>query len=549
MSLRDWFKSDSVPRGAPVPSIQQQIAVTFDTTITQPALPIPRSMQLPVQRIYQAAKSSYLTDNWNASTTSADTEIRSSLTNLRARSRALIRDSAYAKRAGVIVVNNVIGGGMGLQAQVKSTRRKLISGLNAAIEDAWKCWNRADYCHTGGSLHFADLERALVQEVFEAGEVFVRMHTTSFGGSEIPFALEMIESERVPHEFQSIAVTRGEARLGIEVDKYYRPITYWVRDRHPSDIHPGGIPTENIRPVPASEIIHLRVIDRWPQTRGMPWLHAVARKLNDMDGYSEAEITAARAAAMYLGWEENPDTNAPGVQRQEDGSYQAEIRPNTILRPPPGSKLNFWAPNRPNSALDPFMRYMLREVAAGVGVSYESLSRDYSQSNYSSSRLSLLDDRDLWRVLQMWFIRNFRDTVHRRWMQQAVFAGAIEGVPVAQYMADAKKFESVKYKPRGWSWVDPTKEVEAFKEALKAGFTTRTAIIAQTASGADIEDVDQERREELDNAAELDLEFDTDPGADQKVAAPAAPKKSEPEKVDDEEPETPEEGRQMRLVK
>ena len=46
------------------------------------------------------------------------------------------------------------------------------------------------------------------------------------------------------------------------------------------------------------------------------------------------------------------------------------------------------------------MRFMLREIAAGTGVSYESLSRDYSQSNYSSSRLALIDDRDLWRVFQ-----------------------------------------------------------------------------------------------------------------------------------------------------
>ena len=44
-------------------------------------------------------------------------------------------------------------------------------------------------------------------------------------------------------------------------------------------------------------------------------------------------------------------------------------------------------------------------LAAGCGPSYESLSRDYSQSNYSSSRLSLLDDRDLWRVLQQWWLR------------------------------------------------------------------------------------------------------------------------------------------------
>jgi hypothetical protein len=54
--------------------------------------------------------------------------------------------------------------------------------------------------------------------------------------------------------------------------------------------------------------------------------------------------------------------------------------------------MDFVNPNRPNSTLDPFMRFLLREIAAGVGVSYESLSRDYSQSNYfKSSRL--IDDR------------------------------------------------------------------------------------------------------------------------------------------------------------
>lgn len=547
MSIRDYFRSASPPRETAAPSIQQQMQVVYHPPVDLPAIDVRRSLPAPaVKRMYQAAKSSYLTPGFGQATGSSDTEIRSSLTNLRARSRALVRDSAYAKRASVIVVNNVIGGGMGLQAQVKSSRRKLLARVNTAIETAWERWSCAEYCHTGGTLHFSDFERALMGEVFEAGEVFVRMHTTPFGGSDIPFALELIESERVPHEFQT-AATGDNARLGIEVDKFYRPLRYWIRDRHPSDLWPGGTPTDMVRPVPASEIIHLRIVERWPQTRGVPWMHATLRKLNDMDGYTEAEITAARAAAMYLGWEENPDPMDPSVERQDDGSFQMELQPNTILRPRPGTKLNFYTPNRPNSALDAFMRYMLREFASGTGygMRYSSLSGDYSQATYSSERAAQLDDRDGWRALQAWWMRAFRAPVHKRWLQQSVFAHAIEGIPTAEYMAAPEKFEAVKYKARGWSWIDPTKEVQAYKEAEKAGYITKTQIIAQTAPGQDVEDVLAERRDELDMAAELGLTFDTDPGADQKAAAPAKP---EEDNTDAGEPE-PEEQQRMRVVK
>jgi lambda family phage portal protein len=495
--------------------------------------------------MYASAQPSRLTAGWGTSTASADTEIRSSLTNLRARSRTLIRDAAYAKRANVVVVNNVIGGGMGLQAQVHSSRNKLHARVNEAIETAWKRWNRAEFCHTGGTLHFSDMERALMGQVFDAGEVFIREHKVPFGNSDIPYCLELIESERVPHGIEPHAVGgANEVRMGIEVDPYYRPLAYWIRDRHPSDFHyPAGQGSERIRRVPADEIIHLRLVERWPQTRGVPWLHAVARKLNDMDGYSEAEIIAARGAANYLASEEGSDPFDPNYEKQEDGTFETELEPGIILRPPAGRKMSFFAPNRPNSALDPFMRYMLREVAAGTGVSYESLSRDYSQSNYSSSRLALLDDRDLWKVLQMWFIRMFRERVHRNWLQQAVLANAVQGVSRSEFLMNRDKFEAVKYKPRGWSWVDPTKEVSAYKEAEKAGYITKTQIIAQTGGGVDFEDVMEERRQELDTAAEKNLQFDTDPGADK--PAPVAAK-AEPEPEDEEEEE---ESVQMRLIK
>ena len=458
------------------------------------------------RRMYESARPSRLTAGWQASTTSADAEINASLTSLRGRARSLGRDSAYAKRARGIVVNNVIGTGMGLQAQVRNSRGELHKRANDGIEYAWECWARAENCHTGGALSFADLERLLMAEVFEAGEVFVRMHMRAFGEMGVPFALEVIESERVPHEFQQYA-TSANTRMGIEVDEFFRPVSYWVREQHPNDVGLSLVGSERVFRVPAEQMIHLRVIDRWPQTRAVPWVHAAAKTLNDMNGYSDAEITAARGAANYMAHQETSDLDDPDVELQEDGTYQTELSPGIITRGP--GKMDFFAPNRPNSAFDPFMRSMLRQVAAAMDVSYESLSRDYSQSNYSSSRLALLDDRDVWRVMQMWFIRSFRDIVHRRWLPQALLADGVEGVTLAEYASAPDKFEAVKFRPRGWGWVDPTKEVEAYKAAVRSGFMTLQDVIST--SGSDIEDVMEQRNREVKMAEESGLIFDSDP--------------------------------------
>ena len=467
------------------------------------------------KRMYMNAKASRLTDGWTTTNGSADGELISSLTVMRSRSRALVRDSSYAKRAKVIVVNNVVGTGIGLQAQVKSVRGELNQRVNDQIEDAWAEWCRADSCHTGGRLHFADLERAVMAQVFEAGEAFLRIHWRPFGASNIPFTLELIEAERVVDEYASPYLTShdgNEIRMGVEVDEFYRPVAYWIRKRHPNDIRFGTWrASEEVERVAADQILHLCTIDRWPQTRGEPWMHTVLRRLNDMDGYSEAEIVRARGQAVRMGIIESGEDASSFGEEQPDGSVETELEPGTVQRLNPGEKWHDSNPTAPNPQLDPFMRYMLREVAAGTGPSYESLSRDYSQSNYSSSRLALLDDRDLWRHLQWWLIRDFRERVHRLWIQQAVYARAIPAISVEEYATNPNKFSAVRFKPRGWTWIDPTKEVEAFKEAVKQGFTTVGDVIAQTAGGRDIEDVLDERKRELDLMDEKELVFETSP--------------------------------------
>ena len=94
----------------------------------------------------------------------------------------------------------------------------------------------------------------------------------------------------------------------------------------------------------------------------------------------------------------------------------------------------------------------------------------------------------------------------------------------------------MRWKLRGWTWVDPTKEVAAYKEAVKAGFTTVTKVIEQTGSGDDVEDVLAQRRAELDMLDDLDIPVDTTP-VEAEVEANARPEPPEPDEEDDDEEE------------
>lgn len=463
--------------------------------------------------MYAAAKPSRLMSTFGTTQNSADAELASSFSALRSRSRQLVRDSSYAKRAKAIITNNVIGSGVGMQAQVRGVRGELNAPVNDSIENTWDYWACAEYAHTGGTLHFCDIERLAIGQIFEAGEVLIRVHERAFGDSTIPIALEVIESERLADEFAPIGVQTGtNVRLGIEVDEFLRPIAYWIRTMHQGDIRLDPGMSFTYERVPAANIFHLKVTDRFPQTRGVPWLHTAIIRLADIDGYSEAEITAARAAASYMAVIQSPEMDELVGEEQDGGQDQIELSPGMMRKLSPGETIAWNNPNRTNSQLDPFIRLMLREISSGCGVPYENVSNDYSNSNYSSSRLALIDSRDTWKVLQLWWIRNFREPFYKRWLTAAVMNGVVS-VPIAAYATDPQRYLKVKWKTRGWTWVDPEKEVAAYKEAIKAGLTTRTDVIAATADGRDIEDVDETRARELEDAQAVGLEYDTDPDA------------------------------------
>jgi lambda family phage portal protein len=186
---------------------------------------------------------------------------------------------------------------------------------------------------------------------------------------------------------------------------------------------------------------------------------------------------------------------------------------------------------------------MLRAVAAGIGVSFESISKNFSESNYSSSRLSLLEERDTYRVLQRYMIENFHQQVFNNWLEMAVLSGALN---LPGYETNPDRYRASKWVPRSWEWVDPQREVDAYKTAVRCGFKTLAQVI--TEQGGDLDAVLMQRQSELAKLDEMDIVLDTDPSevTEGGTSQPVRPMGSEPafeetEQVMEEAEDYPEE--------
>lgn len=460
------------------------------------------------RRAYQGARMSRLTADWVTSGTSADAEIKGSIKTLRNRARQLARDNDYARQSLRAIQNNVIGQGIKLQPQVRMQRGgKLDDRINEAIGHAWEEWSKRSTCDVAGLLSFQEIERLAVRSMAESGEVFIRMIRRPFGNSKVPFALQVLEADYLIDEDGPQPKGDNTVRMGIEVDSYLRPQFYHFYSSHPGDTNAAGyVGAKRVR-VPANEVIHLFQVERPNQTRGVTWFASALMRLHMLQGYEEAEVVRARASSALMGFITSPEGELFGDDLQ-NGERVSEFQPGVFKYLSPGESVTVPDLNAPDGQLEPFTRSMLRAVAAGVGVSFESISKNFSESNYSSSRLSLLEERDTYRALQRYMIESLHQRIYDAWLEMAVLSGTLN---LPGYETSPERYRQVRWVPRSWEWVDPMKEVEAYKAAVRCGFKTLGQVIAE--QGGDLDDVLVARQSELATVDELGIVLDTDPSA------------------------------------
>lgn len=443
---------------------------------------------------------------------SIDTELRYRLPYLRREARRLSFNNPIIGQYLELLKDNVIGpNGIRLQAQIKNNDGKLNKPFNNKIESAW-----ADFWSNpwvDGKLDGIGGEQLLMQTLAIDGEIFVRRVISP--RFKYGVALQMLDPDQIDSNFNRPAGPEGnEIRLGVEVDEWGKPVAYWVYSSNPTDMNGSS---RTCSRVPADEILHIFDPERIGQTRGFTWFNTVMQNLRNLDGYVEAAILAARTAAAAVPiFKQSAEF---GVD-EKAGNYKINITPGTGITLPAGLELQNWDPKHPNTNHAEFIKGNLRFTSSGLHVSYNALANDLENVNYSSMRSGLLIERDGWRGLQRMWIARFLTPVYDWFLWGALLTGNL-----ALDSRDPKKFQAVKWTPRGWAWVDPLKDMTAAVMGIENLLGSRTGYLAE--QGEDFEDICDEQASEKDIAEQAGLKI---PAVDQPAPVPGQEQTAPPAK-------------------
>ena len=410
-----------------------------------------------VRFAYDAARTGRRNGDWIATGASANTEVGGSLARMRERSRSLIRDNHWAKRAKAVWRTKVVGPGI----QPRSPNAK-------AMEVWYAVQSRLS---ADGRPHFGAIQRDVEGARWESGEVLIRRRMRRLSdGLPIPIQVQVIESDFLDTSRTIGLIDGGYILQGVEFDPTGQRRGYWLFGQHPGEVlnmgnRKGLGLVSNF--VPAEDVIHYYVPERPGQVRGVPALHAVLSRIRDVDDYQDTELVRKRTESCVAVGVESPDTESGdgphigAVVTDSAGNTVEKFSPGMIVRTKPGETLKF---NNPTYAggYGEYIRVGALDISAGTDIPYCLLTQDYSQSNYSSSRVGLVSFGE--EIEEYQWNSTIPILCQRVWdwvMEAAYLAGKLDSPSIP-----------VEWDPPGFDLLDRESEAKADSLMLENGTLT-----------------------------------------------------------------------------
>jgi lambda family phage portal protein len=227
--------------------------------------------------------------------------------------------------------SNVLGhAGIGLQMKVTENGGRPDTLANDLIERAWRDWAQSESCTVTGRMTWFDVQRLALRSTARDGDCILRMIRDAEG-----FRLQLLEGDRLDINFNMAKLDSGnEVRMGVEIDRFGRPVAYHLLDKHPSDV--SAVQTKR-ELIPADHVIHPFITDRIAQTRGTPWMVSAMTRLQMLGAYEEAELTAARVSASKMGFLVKKRSEGYIGDTDEEGNTLMEVEPGAIEELPMGT--------------------------------------------------------------------------------------------------------------------------------------------------------------------------------------------------------------------
>ncbi|MBF0342016.1 MAG: phage portal protein [Magnetococcales bacterium] len=444
-----------------------------------------------LRREYDGAKTGRRTDGWVTVGSDANAEISMASSRLRNRARDLVRNNPFAAKAVITYAASMVGSG------IRPRPKAATKALNAQITGLWEEFS--NQCDADGRTNFYGLQTLMVRSMVESGECLLQIiNRPSSLGLKVPLQLRILEADHLDGTRDGNLPGGGLIHQGIEFDTFGSRVAYWLYPQHPGSANTAGL-MKSIR-VPASNIIHLFDRMRPGQNRGVSWFAPALLRMRDLDDYDEAELIRKKVEACFVGFVINADPNQSLTQvRQEADEKRVEMfEPGMVSYLPPGKDIRFGSP-APTSGYVEYMRWHFHAVSAAMGLTYELLTGDLSQVNYSSLRAGLIEFRRRIDAMQrQLLIPQLCNPVWNRFLVTAQAAGVIGNGEI-----------HTQWTPPRFEAVDPQKDTMGEILLIRGGLMSLAEGIAR--QGYDPDVVTAEFAEMNKVLDQLGLVLDTDP--------------------------------------
>lgn len=444
-----------------------------------------------------ASKTKRSLKGFNARSSSPQEDIDFNNYTLRQRARILFMSAPLARSAIATNRTNVIGVGLKLKSRVD---RKFL-GLSAEaadelqkhIEKEFDIWaGDRKGCDAIGVNDFYDQQQLVFQSYLVNGDCFALvLHKDTDPLHPYSLRLHLIEADRVrtPNmdwQYSTEGKNEKTGNLihdGVEVDSSGAIVAYHIANYYPysAECIKDNLKFERVQAYGEKtglpNVLHIMDAERPDQYRGVSYLAPVIEPLLQLRRYTESELTAADIEACYAafikvtdGASENP-FNSTVPEREYHDPDEYDLSAGTVNVMNVGEDVTFADPKRPNNGFGEFVKHVATLCGAALEIPRELLLKVF-EASYSASRAALLEAWKAFRMRRTWFINDFCRPVYEIWFAEAVARGRINAPGFFSSLLTRRAYLGADWIGPAQGMLDPTKEIQAEKDAIAEGFST-----------------------------------------------------------------------------
>lgn len=480
---------------------------------------------------------------WRPALRDARDDVASSYVEAAARAIDTLHNSGWIAGAVEQSVASVVGTGLRLAAMPD---RDALGWTEAEAQDwigkverRWILYaeNPAE-CDAAGQHSLAEQTETVLKTWYAYGEA-----VALFPWIDRPISITGTKAQLIqPHRLLQDTNTAARMYQGVTIDPYGLPLSYrFSRDRNLGGFVDIAARDGAGRPQVA-HIFH----GATGQVRGISPLAPILPVVRQFGQLGDATLTAALVQAIFSA---TVESDAPteeilrALQDPEEQGMTADIedffglkaawyettkidlgRSGRIAHLFPGESLKFNRSEHPNDTYEAFAKFLLREIARCLGLTFETLTGDYSGATYSSVRMATAENWPIIMKRRKNICGRFLQHVYEAWLEEEIEAGRLPFPGgVMGFRANRAAACSAEWKGPARPQADDLKAAKAHETYKRLGVVTDEMICNDL--GVDWEDVYEQRAREKARREELELPdgdtLEPDPVSDKLVTEDA----------------------------